>query len=236
MIELLAGFSMGIAGAMHCLGMCGPLITITRASMPDARFVLPVVQHNVGRVMTYLVLAILLWFTKDKLLLGDVSQSVTIFIGVAMILLAMLQITYHKSLLPQSVLALIGRVVARTTSKVRGRQMLLTPFFLGLCNGLLPCGLSATAFIASLTLPQPWQVVLFIVGFGIGTSPGLTAFMLAGKSISKNHLHRIAKYSPVLIIVAGTLIVLRGLTLSIPMLSPSPQSTVIHGAQGCCGK
>lgn len=236
MIELLAGLSMGIAGALHCLGMCGPLVAITRTSMPNAQFVLPVVQHNVGRVATYLALAMLLWVTKDKLILGDVSRSVTVLFGIVMILLAILQITYHKSLLPQSVLAVVGRFVAHATVRLRDRQMRLTPFFLGLCNGLLPCGLSAAAVFASLTLPQPWQVAFFIVGFGIGTSPGLTALMLAGKLITTDHLHRLAKYSPLLIIIAGTLIVIRGLQLNIPVLSPSPHATAAHGAPGCCNK
>jgi sulfite exporter TauE/SafE len=53
---------------------------------------------------------------------------------------------------------------------------------IGLCVGLLPCGLTYNALMATFTL-TPWRGALLMLCFGLGTVPGLLALGLFGGAL-----------------------------------------------------
>ena len=96
-------------------------------------------------------------------------------------------------------------------------------FFIGMLNGLLPCGLVYMAIAGAIGTGGVAEGSLYMILFGLGTIPMLLAISLAGNVMSLAIRNKINKLIPVLVVVVGVLFVLRGLSLGIPYLSPPKQ-------------
>lgn len=96
-------------------------------------------------------------------------------------------------------------------------------FFIGLLNGLLPCGLVYIAIAGAIGTADVGQGTLYMILFGLGTIPMMLAISLAGNMMGLALRNRINKLIPVLVVVVGLLFILRGLDLGIPFLSPEKQ-------------
>ena len=104
---------------------------------------------------------------------------------------------------------------------------------LGMLNGLLPCGLVYVALAGAAAATTAWEGIGSMAAFGLGTSPMLVAISLSGKMLPlglRNKLHRAI---PVGVCLLAGLLILRGLSLGIPYLSPDLTS---GRAQACCGR
>ena len=86
-------------------------------------------------------------------------------------------------------------------------------FPLGLVLGLLPCGLSYTAFIAAAGTGTPLAGMLTMLAFGAGTVPALLLFgMLVGYFGSRMRA-RVQKAGGVVVMVMGLYYILKGIEL-----------------------
>jgi sulfite exporter TauE/SafE len=112
----------------------------------------------------------------------------------------------------------------------------LKPLFFGIINGFLPCGMVYLALINSLPAPNLLIGILSMVAFGIGTF--LTMFfvpILVNTNLLKN---RFQKLAPILLCIVGLSLIIRGMNLGIPYLSPKieMQQSQNHGqpSLNCC--
>ena len=94
-------------------------------------------------------------------------------------------------------------------------------FLIGLLNGLLPCGLVYMAVAGALATGNILYSGLFMAFFGLGTLPAMLAMCYAGGFISLTLRNRIKKAVPFILCFMGILLILRGLNLNIPYISPS---------------
>jgi len=93
--------------------------------------------------------------------------------------------------------------------------------FIGMLNGLLPCGMVYFALVATLGFSSLVQSVVFMLAFGIGTLPLMLALNFFGnKYLTTGTRNKMRKLVPIFIGTMGTLLILRGLNLGIPYLSP----------------
>jgi sulfite exporter TauE/SafE len=103
-------------------------------------------------------------------------------------------------------------------------------------NGLLPCGLVYVALGTALTLGDPARGMIFLAGFGAGTIPALLGVGFAGKILRGRGRRLLAIGLPIFTAALAILLILRGLNLGIPMVSP--KVSVSHSAPAepsCCG-
>ena len=100
------------------------------------------------------------------------------------------------------------------------RRSVLTLFLIGLVNGLLPCGLVYVALAGATATGNELSAFLFMVGFGAGTFPVMLGMSLLGGAISGGVRKKLSAAVPVLTFVLGVLLILRGLGLGIPFVSP----------------
>ena len=96
-------------------------------------------------------------------------------------------------------------------------------FFIGMLNGLLPCGLVYMAIAGAIGTGEVLTGTLYMVLFGLGTIPMLLGITLAGNMMSFTIRKRINRLIPVLVVIVGILFILRGLSLGIPYLSPTKE-------------
>ena len=113
------------------------------------------------------------------------------------------------------------------------KQSFQSLFTIGLMNGYLPCGMVYVALFGALAMNEIHLGILYMVLFGLGTIPLMTAAVYLGKFLNSKVKQRIQKAIPVFVILIGVLFILRGLGLGIPYISPAPMVDMATGTMNC---
>jgi uncharacterized protein len=220
---LIAGMALGFAGSFHCIGMCGPLAL----ALPVRHLSLPVqwlayLAYNLGRVATYSLLGLLLGLAGSGFVAVGWQQVFSIVAGSIILLLAILNYGFSKKVQPLLWQAFNRRVRQWVGFFLkRGGQ---SGFFLmGMANGLLPCGMVYMAITTALATGTPTQGTVLMMGFGLATVPNMLLLGLAGIRMGMPLRRAIQKATPYIIVCTACLLILRGLNLGIPYLSPQWQ-------------
>ncbi len=195
-----AGFLLGVVGSAHCVGMCGPLAL----AIPKER----ALRHHLGRVAGYAVLGAGMGTLGQVVHLGGFHKSLTIAAG----LLVMLTAVTGWS-------AKGAWVTAWMAPLWRSRRP-AAAYALGVLNAWLPCGLVYSALAAALAVATPAGSAVFMAVFGLGTVPALLALAWAGGRMPAPWRDRLRRVAPAFVLALGLLLVLRGLELGIPLVSP----------------
>jgi sulfite exporter TauE/SafE len=90
-------------------------------------------------------------------------------------------------------------------------------FSLGLLNGLLPCGMVYAALAGAIATTDATGGMLFMALFGTGTLPFLLLTSVLGKSLNQNFRKTMRTVQPVLLLIAGLLLIQRGLHLDLSL-------------------
>jgi len=96
---------------------------------------------------------------------------------------------------------------------------------IGFLNGLLPCGMVYLALGSALATGNMLNGALFMIFFGLGTMPALLAVAMGGQLIPFSARQRLQKVLPVFVASMGLLLILRGMNLGIPFVSPHLDTT-----------
>ncbi len=231
---LLAAFLLGLLGSFHCLGMCGPLIlAFPPAKQNTFRQLGKNLIYNTGRIATYVVLGLLFGFLGKSLHVAGLQSWVSVLCGVLMLLIVLLPLLLGRK--GNSFFAAFG--MNRFVSVMQQLLKSKSPwafFLIGLFNGLLPCGLVYVALAASLATGNTVSAVLFMLFFGLGTIPMLFAVVFAGNFLKLRFRNAIQKIIPFLICFAAVLLILRGLSLGIPYISPKAGALTPQTTHDCC--
>ena len=101
-------------------------------------------------------------------------------------------------------------------------------FFIGMLNGLLPCGLVYLAVAGASATSGAIEGASYMALFGAGTLPVMLSVIVAGNFISVNIRNHIRKAMPYVILLIGILFILRGLNIGIPYVSPKMDKGKVH--------
>ena len=135
----------------------------------------------------------------------------------------------RKLALWQPVTALVNRVKARM-GLLLCRRSAAALLLLGLLNGLLPCGLVYVAGAGATATGDLFQGALYMLAFGIGTVPMMLAISLSKRLVPFSLRMKLLKAVPVAVFLLASLLILRGMELGVPYVSPGPSSN----PAGCC--
>jgi uncharacterized protein len=226
-MELWTAFVLGLVGSLHCAGMCGPLalaLPKTGGSIPG--FVAGRAAYNLGRIITYGLIGVVVGLAGRTLFMAGVQRWLSITLG--LLLLAGL-FSSRKLALWRPVMLLVEQLKVRMGAVLR-RRSLVSLGVLGLLNGLLPCGLVYVAAAGATTTGGIFSGAQYMTAFGLGTVPMMLAISLSGKLVPFSWRLKLGKAIPVSVFVVASLLILRGLSLGIPFLSPD------LAAGTCCHK
>ena len=221
--------------------MCGPLIIAVNAarrqqggsaSMPSVSgYAFHNLAYHSGRILTYTVLGAISGFIGAAIALAGFQRWISVAAGGLVLLGCLTPLGLRGR-------GLAGRVVSMVKSKfsllLRDRKLGATALLGGL-NGLLPCGLVYIACAAAATSGGVGAGVTTMLAFGLGTIPIMMAVCVAGKVIRWNHPLAMQRVVLVCATLAGLLLIVRGLSLGIPYLSPQfqdglgPTCPCLHG-------
>lgn len=233
---LLAALSIGFVGSMHCIGMCGPIALALPVHGKSAftRIAGPLL-YNTGRVLTYFVLGMVFGLLGKGFVIGGYQQWLSIIMGVTVLVIVLLPASVKTRL---SMINVIAPAIAKVKSLLGSFLKQRTAgslFVIGVLNGLLPCGLVYLAVAGAIATGDVLKSGMFMAVFGLGTIPAMLFVTMAKTIVSVNIRSKISKAIPVFTVVMACLLILRGLDLGIPYLSPKLSKTDCT-KHSCCAK
>ena len=219
---LLSALLFGVLGSFHCIGMCGPIAFMLPIERKNSlKGFLQILSYHFGRLFTYCFMGLLFGLLGRSFHLLGFQQYLSIFMGVIMILLIVFPRITKKLSVAKYVSKLILKVKNALGRELANKQK-STFFTLGFLNGFLPCGLVYMAIIGALTTTNALFGSLYMLLFGLGTIPLMTAIVYLGNFSKGAFRKRVVQLIPVVVVCIGVLFILRGLGLGIPYISPSP--------------
>jgi uncharacterized protein len=228
-MDLGTAFLLGLVGSLHCAGMCGPLaLALPAAGNTTPGYVLGRVAYNAGRIVTYCLLGIVFGLAGWTFLLAGLQRWVSIALGVALLLGLFAS---RRLALWRPVTSAVNQLKSRMSVLLRRRSFAALAV-LGLLNGLLPCGLVYVACAGAAATGGILAGASYMAAFGAGTVPMMLGISLSGTLIPTSLRLKLVKTIPICVFLLATLLILRGMSLNIPYLSPDMSGS---GAS-CCHK
>lgn len=221
-MEIGAALLLGLFGSVHCAGMCGPLaLALPASGASRMTFYLGRAGYNAGRISAYALLGVAFGVVGKTFALAGFQAWASIISG-GVILLALIPAAGVKLGRPASgAVSWFKSIFARLLRQ----RSLMALYLLGLLNGFLPCGLAYVAGASAVALGSVSHAVAYMIAFGLGTVPMMLGIGLLGRSVQLTARIRLQKLLPVCFALVGLLLILRGMSLGIPYVSPDLTST-----------
>lgn len=216
-METWTAFLLGFVGSVHCAGMCGPLaLALPHWGRGQGSFLAGRLLYNLGRLFTYGILGAIFGLVGQGATLVGLQRWVSLTLG-ALILMGLVisPRLAHQVPIARGVNWLKQRLGGLLQS--RGLPAL---FGVGLLNGLLPCGLVYVAAAAAVATGDILSGVRYMLVFGLGTVPMLLIISLLGAKLRFSFRLRMQRLIPASLALVGVLLMLRGMALGIPYVSP----------------
>ena len=219
--------ALGLLGSLHCAAMCGPLMLALPVSPGGAgRFIAGRIFYQLGRIATYCLLGVVAGIIGKTIFLAGLQRGLSIALGLAILL----GFFISKKI---AVSAPVVRLVARLKSAM-GAQLQQRSFrslvLLGMLNGLLPCGLVYVALAGAVSRGTLLDGIFYMVFFGFGTLPTMLGISLSGKLFPISFRLKLRSAIPVGVCLLAGLLILRGMALGIPYVSPA----LVAGVPASC--
>lgn len=227
---LIAACAMGMLGSFHCVGMCGPLaLSLPLKNDGAATKFFGAMLYNAGRIVTYSVFGLVFGLIGKSVALFGYQQWLSVILGAAILIFMLLpkKITAVKN---KNLVLEFFEKLRQALGQLFFKKTRSTLFAIGLLNGLLPCGLVYMAAAGAVATGDLLSSVLFMAFFGLGTLPVMWSIAFFGNYVSLGIRQRIKKLYPYMMMLMACLLILRGMGLGIPYVSPKTgiEKKVVH--------
>ena len=235
-MELWTAFIIGLAGSLHCIGMCGPIaVALPMGEVSRIRLLAGRVAYNAGRILTYALLGLGAGLVGQAVRVSGYQQALSITLGGLILLAVVLPGKFGAILMGSKMHARLFEPVHRLWGRLFNQQSMSALVAIGLFNGFLPCGLVYAALAGAATGGAPLAGAPYMAVFGLGTLPVMLAVSLLGRWLGAGLRMRLRRLIPVGAVILGLLFVMRGLSLGIPFISPQIQQDSIGRTEvKCC--
>jgi len=219
--------ALGLLGSLHCAAMCGPLmLALPVPPGGPGRFIAGRVLYQIGRVTTYCLLGVVAGLIGKSILLAGFQRTLSIALGAAILLGFLIS---KKVAVSAPAVKLVTRLKSAMSRQLQRRDFRALAL-LGMLNGLLPCGLVYVALAGAISQGAMLKGILYMALFGLGTTPTMLGIGLSGKMFPLAFRLRLRSAIPVGVCLVASLLILRGMALGIPYVSPA----CVSGLPACC--
>jgi len=248
--DVVLFLSIGLLAGAHCIGMCGPLVTIYARQMDATRpdggqpaavggqkrhahlTLYEVRQHalfNVGRTLSYTAIGTVVGLLGGVVFLGAGELTAT-----AGIVRGVFGVVIGAFVVGTGMIYVLGRVTSgvqlpgtqRITQRLTGAVGRLAngPGIVGLgaVHGLLPCPILYPAYLYAFSTGSPIAGGIALFALGVGTIPTVFAYGTIIDSVGRTHRRRMHRVLGVLFVVLGYILFAHGL-MSLGIHIPHPR-------------
>lgn len=236
-VALTAAFVGGLAGGVHCAGMCGGIVralcggTDRAHASASLRYIL---AYNAGRLLSYTCAGVAAGTLGSAGLLtraAPLLQPVMFALASMMLILLGLYLAGTATVIVrlESAGAWLWRGISPWTRQLLPVNTLPRALGLGALWGWLPCGMVYAVLLTALAFGDGRQGALLMLAFGLGTLPNLLGIALVW-----NRMEHLRRRSSLRLLAGGT-VVLFGIYGLIKILVPgiaSEDGWLCHVAPG----
>ncbi len=241
--SLIAALSLGLLGSFHCVGMCGPIaLALPVHQLSPFKKITAMFSYNFGRAVTYSVIGLLFGAIGKGFSIFSLQQILSVVLGSIILLSVLLPSHIIKQFSFTNKFYLVFNYVKSKIGRLIQNKSAGSLFLIGLLNGLLPCGMVYIALAGAMATGNELKGALFMAVFGLGTFPLMLSLTWFSDLISIKFRTYIRTAVPYLISVMAILMILRGMNLGIPYVSPKletmkkAESGMVEQKLKCCHK
>jgi uncharacterized protein len=208
-------FVIGLLTSVHCVAMCGGinLSQCISGAGGQGRFsgFWPSIKYNLGRVISYTVIggsvgalgSVVQFSGTARGVLQLLAGVLMVFMGLSLsgLVPALARFTPH---LPKALGLKIAKEKKRSNS----------PLYVGLLNGLMPCGPLQAMQLYALSTGSLWGGAFSMLLFSLGTVPLMFALGALSSILSRKFTKYMVTVGAVLVVVMGISMFQNGLALS----------------------
>lgn len=229
-------FVIGILTSVHCVAMCGGInisqclpTKVENNGNKSSSQLMPSFLYNSGRVMSYTIIGGIVGALGSVVSFsGPAKGIVAIAASIFMMIMGLNMLNLFPGLrkfnprMPKLFARLIGKEKAASKNR---------PFYIGLLNGLMPCGPLQAMQLYALSTGDPIKGALSMFVFSLGTVPLMFGLGALSSILSKKFTAKMMQVSAVLVLVLGFAMFQTGLTVSgiqLPSFSIGGGSSVVN--------
>ena len=234
MSSLLIPLTLGFLGSFHCIGMCGPIaLALPIGKWDNAKKIIGILLYNGGRVLTYSLIGLLFGMIGKGFSMVGLQQWVSITLGIAIITIVLLpgRVTARLDTVTQQLPYISS--VKRNIALLFKQRTLSALALIGMLNGLLPCGFVYMAVAGAIASAGAVNGALFMALFGLGTVPAMFLVAFSSQLFPVSVRTQIRRAVPILMFAMGATLIIRGMNLGIPYMSPK-FDTKGQVTRSCC--
>lgn len=209
-------FVVGLITSLHCIAMCGGInlsqcvaYKFEENEQNKLKKLKPSLLYNLGRVVSYTIIGGVVGAIGSVLsFTGAAKGIVAILSGVFMVVMGLNMLNIFPWLrkfnprLPK----FLGKIAASNKGG--------SPFYVGLLNGLMPCGPLQAMQLYALGTGSFFVGAFSMFMFSLGTVPLMFGFGALSSFLSSKFTQKMMKVSAVLVMLLGVIMLTRGLSLS----------------------
>lgn len=210
-------FVVGLLTSLHCIAMCGGInlsqcVSYKYADEDKNKFskLKPSLMYNSGRVISYTIIGGIVGTLGSVVSFSGTAKGiVAILSGAFMVIMGLNMLNIFPWLRK-----LNPRMPKIFGNKIHNNNGKHGPFYVGLLNGLMPCGPLQAMQLYALGTGSFTAGAISMFLFSLGTVPLMFGFGAVSSFLSGKFTHRMLKVSAVLVMILGVIMVSRGLNLS----------------------
>ena len=208
-------FVIGLFTSLHCVSMCGGInlsqclnnnVTSDNGKLSAVK---PAFSYNLGRVISYTIFGGIVGGIGSVIsFTGWMQGLIQLIAGIFMAIMGLNMLNifpWLRKLSPRMPKLLAKKIKSKNNN---------SPFFVGLLNGLMPCGPLQAMQIYALSTGSVTKGAISMFLFSLGTLPLMFGLGALSTYMSKNFSNKIMKFGAILVIILGFSMFNNGLALS----------------------
>ncbi len=183
LIQLIIAFNLGLFSSLHCIGMCGGILSAMLLTTNDRENDLKKglgrnIGYNLGRIISYTIAGLLIGLISAQLTgVFQIPYGHIVLQCIAALVLIGLALNILGKLPFKNYLEHFGVVIWKQIEPL-GRSLFPVDSFskailFGMVWGWLPCGLVYSALLLSLSSGSAIEGMFTMLLFGLGTLPSM---------------------------------------------------------------
>jgi uncharacterized protein len=211
-------FLIGVLTSVHCVAMCGGIClsqctsqtSISRKQQSKFSAIRPSLLYNLGRVISYTAIGGLVGAIGSVISFSGVMKGVVqILAGIFMVIMGLNMLNIFPWLRKFN-----PRMPKLFALKIYEQKASKSPLYIGILNGLMPCGPLQAMQLYALSTGSPIKGAIAMFLFSIGTFPLMFAFGALSSLLNKKFTGKMMTASAVLVVALGVFMFSSGASLS----------------------
>mgnify|MGYP000925820023 CR=1 FL=1 len=211
-------FVIGLLTSVHCVAMCGGINLSQCVPQRPAQqteggkfsALTPSILYNLGRVISYTVIGGIVGAIGSVISFSGAAKGIVqLAAGVFMVIMGLNMLNifpWLRKLNPR-----MPKIFAR---KINSQKRSNSPLYVGLLNGLMPCGPLQAMQLYALSTGNFFSGALSMFLFSLGTVPLMFSLGALSSILSRKFTARMMRFSAVLVVGLGVSMFSSGMSLS----------------------